>query len=186
LLRLGEQTVLGMVLSVFRESKVDKTVVVLGAGALKVRRSLVLQGETVVVNRAYRAGMSGSLRAGLRAVEGEAQAVIIALGDQPLLSPATVDLMIETYLRRRPQVVVPVYNGRRGNPVLFDRALFPQLEEVRGDVGAKSVVARNEAKVVEVDVDDEGVALDIDTPDDYAAAGKKNRPRARPKSRARA
>jgi molybdenum cofactor cytidylyltransferase len=185
LLPLGEDTILGKVLQAFRESRVDRTVVVLGAGASKVRKSLNLRDATVVVNRAYRTGMSGSLKAGVRAVEAEADAVIIALGDQPFVSPETVDLMIETYLRKKAWVVVPVYRGRRGNPVLFDRALFPQLDEITGDVGAKSVVARNEANLVEAEVDDDGVVLDIDTPDDYGG-GSKKRSTGRRRSRARA
>jgi len=186
LLPLGRRTILGKVVQVFRESRVDRTVVVLGAGASRVRKSLKLQDETVVINSAYREGMSGSLKAGLRAVEGEADAVIIALGDQPLVSPGTVDLMIETYLRKKAAVVVPVYRGRRGNPVLFDRALFPQLEEITGDVGAKSVVMRNESNLVEAEVDDDGVAVDIDTPDDYAGVSSMKRPKDRQRSRARA
>ncbi len=186
LLPVGEYTMLGKVLQVFRESRVDRTVVVLGAGASKVRRSLKLLDEAIVVNRAYQEGMSGSLKAGLRAVEGEADAVIIALGDQPFLSPGTVDLMIETYLRKKASVVVPVYRGRRGNPVLFDRTLFPQLDGIAGDVGAKSVVTRNEANLAEAEVDDEGVVMDIDTPKDYAGGGPKNLPRGRRRSRPRA
>jgi molybdenum cofactor cytidylyltransferase len=186
LLPLGEYTILERVLQVFRESRVDRTVVVLGAGASKVRRSLKLLDEAVVVNRAYQEGMSGSLKAGLRAVEDEADAVIIALGDQPFLSPGTVDLMIETYRRKKAFVVVPVYRGRRGNPVLFDRTLFPQLDGIAGDVGAKSVVASNEANLVEAEVDDEGVVLDIDTPEDYASGGSKNLSTERRRSRARA
>ena len=177
---------MGKVVQVFRESRVDRTVVVLGAGASRVRKSLKLQDETVVINSAYREGMSGSLKAGLRAVEGEADAVIIALGDQPLVSPGTVDLMIETYLRKKAAVVVPVYRGRRGNPVLFDRALFPQLEEITGDVGAKSVVMRNESNLVEAEVDDDGVAVDIDTPEDYAGVSSMKRSKDRQRSRARA
>jgi molybdenum cofactor cytidylyltransferase len=155
--------------------------VVLGAEAPTVKASLKLSDEMIVTNRAYASGMSGSLRVGLRAVGDEAEAVIIALGDQPFVSPRTVDAMIERYLRTRAAVVVPVYRGRRGNPVLFDRSLFPQLAEVVGDVGARSVVLKNEANLEEVAVDDEGVVVDIDTPADYRGASKR-RPRGRRRS----
>ena len=170
LLQVGKETMLGRVLQTFRESRVDRTVVVLGAEASKVRKNLKLRDETVVINMDYRAGMSVSLKVGLRAVEKEADAVIIALGDQPFISRKTIDAMIGAYLRKKPGVVVPVYRGRRGNPVLFDRSLFRQLGEITGDIGAKSVVLKNESNLVELEVDDEGVVLDIDTPEDYTAA----------------
>jgi len=183
LLPLGRGTILGRVLQTFRSSKVDRIVVVLGSNASRVRRGLSLRRETVVVNKEFSAGMSASLKAGLMAVEDDADAVVIALGDQPFVSPGTVDSMIDAYHRERALVVVPVYRGRRGNPVLFDRRLFPQLKRIAGDLGAKSVVMQNESSLVEVEVDDEGVAVDIDTPDDYArrvsagraTGGRKNR-----------
>jgi molybdenum cofactor cytidylyltransferase len=185
LLPLEGDTILGKVLEAFEESMVDKTVVVLGAGAPTVRSRLKLHDEVIVVNRAYSKGMSGSLKAGLRAVETEADAVVIALGDQPFVSPSTVNALVERYLETRAAIVIPVYRGKRGNPVLFDRSLFPQLSEVVGDVGAKAVVLRNESNLEEVKVGDEGVVVDIDTPADYESVARQ-RPRGRRRTRARA
>jgi len=68
--------------------------------------------------------------------------------------------------------VIPVNGGRRGNPVLFDRSVFQELEGISGDVGAKTVVKENAAKVLEVEVDDEGVLRDIDTPSDLKRTGR--------------
>jgi len=156
------------VLDTLRESKVDAVVVVLGSRAREVERSLKLSRETVIVNPGFAEGMSGSLRAGLAKMEGEADAVMIVLGDQPLVAAATIDALIDTYRRTKGLVVLPVMDGRRGNPVLFDKELFPEVMRVRGDVGAKSVVMSHEDRVVEVPVDDRGILVDIDTPGDYS------------------
>ncbi|HUI23592.1 MAG TPA: nucleotidyltransferase family protein [Nitrososphaerales archaeon] len=155
------------VLATFRRSKVGRVVVVIGAHADDVRRCVGFADEVIVENKKYAKGMSGSLRIGLKKV-GEAEAAFIALGDQPYVRPETVDRMMAAYERTRARIVIPTYRGTRGNPVLFDRSVFPQIERVRGDVGARSVVHRNAAQVLEVEVSDLGVLVDLDTPSDMA------------------
>ena len=167
-LSLNGVPLLQKVLDTLHRTEVNEIVVVLGAQAPEVRRRTEFSDEKVVVNRAFAEGMSGSIRVGLRAVEEEAEAVLIVLGDQPLVTAATVDKLIESYRRTKALVVLPVYSGRRGNPVLFDRELFLEIEQVKGDVGAKSVVNKHAGRVVEVPVDDRGVVVDVDTPEDYS------------------
>jgi molybdenum cofactor cytidylyltransferase len=178
-LPIGGKAMLGRVIEAFRGSKVDGIIVVLGAQGSQVRRDVEFQDEVIVVNRRYKEGMSGSLRLGLGAVSDLADAVIIALGDQPFLRSETIDAMVDEYVATRAPVVVPVYHGQRGNPVLFDRSLFAQVARIEGDRGAKSVVRGNEARVREVPVEDEGVLFDIDTPADFKAAGAVARRRRR-------
>jgi molybdenum cofactor cytidylyltransferase len=174
-LALSGKPMLERVLDVYRRAEVDVVFVVIGARAAQVRREVQFKKERVVLNPLYRNGMSGSLRLGLRAAEEEADAVIVALGDQPFLSPDTINRIIEVYSRTKAPVVVPVYHGVRGNPVLFDRSLFPEIKRIRGDRGAKSVVARHGDSVQEVAVEDRGVIVDIDTPSDYQKATSRRR-----------
>ena len=157
------------VLLTFRRSKVGRVVVVIGAHAEEVRSRVRFADEVIVENPKFDEGMSGSLKLGLRNV-GEADAAFVALGDQPFVRPETVDRMVTAYEKTRACIVIPTYRGTRGNPVLFDRSIFPQIEGIRGDVGAKSVVRRNASEVLEVDVRDIGVLADIDTPSDLADA----------------
>lgn len=157
------------VLLTFRRSKVGRVVVVIGAHAEEVRSRVRFADEVIVENPKFDEGMSGSLKLGLRNV-GEADAAFVALGDQPFVRPETVDRMVAAYEKTRACIVIPTYRGTRGNPVLFDRSIFPQIEGIRGDVGAKSVVRRNASEVLEVDVRDIGVLADIDTPSDLADA----------------
>jgi molybdenum cofactor cytidylyltransferase len=78
-------------------------------------------------------------------------------------------MMVSAYERTSARIVIPTCQGTRGNPVLFDRSVFPQIEEIHGDVGAKEVVRRNAADVLEVEVNDVGVLVDLDTPSDVAS-----------------
>lgn len=169
-LRLEGVPMLERTLKALRRTRVDRVVVVLGANAAEVRRSVKFEDEEVVVNARFRDGMSGSLRLGLRAVERDADAAVIALADQPFVSPTTVDGLVEAYLASRAPIVVPVYRGARGNPVLFDRSLFLQIMRIEGDVGAKRVVESHKAELLELEVEDPGVVVDIDTPADFKSA----------------
>jgi len=167
---IGGVPLLEKVLRTFRKSNVGRVVVVLGADAAEVKKRVKFSEELIVVNSRFAEGMSGSLRLGVRRAGTEVDAVMIALGDQPFLLPSTIDKMVAAYEKSRARIVIPTYQGARGNPVLFDRSVFPQIARIRGDTGAKSVVQKNAADVVEVEVSDGGVLEDIDTPSDLERA----------------
>ena len=115
-------------------------------------------------------GLSASLRAGLTALPAAARRVLVALGDQPGLDPAVVERVMAA---PHAPIVLPRYRGVRGHPVRFDRALLPELDRVEGDRGAREVIARDPARVHELDVDAPPPG-DVDTPaalDAMRAAG---------------
>jgi len=165
-LRLNGVPMLERVLGTFRKSSVGKVVVVLGANAVEVMKRVKFADEAVVVNPKFAEGMSSSLMLGLEHVGPKADAVIIALGDQPFVLPATIDKLVETYEQSGARIIIPTHRGARGHPVLFARSVFPQIARIRGDKGAKSVVQKNATDVLEVEVPDRGVLVDIDTPSD--------------------
>ena len=165
-LLLDGEPMLQRVLGNIRGSKVDQIVVVLGAGSKEVEGKVRFRDETVVFNAEFRQGMSSSLRAGLGALGPDTEAVIVVLGDQPYVSAATIDKLVRAYETKRAKIVAPLFRGRRGNPVLFDRSLFGQMMKVRGDRGARSVVEGNAGDLLEVEVGDGGILLDIDEPED--------------------
>src|SRR5207249_9730689 len=113
-------------------SSLDGIVVVLGydAAAIQSRVDFAAAKARVVVNERYREGQSTSLHAGLAALPPDAAAALFIFGDQPLLGPAVFDAILVAYARTGGQIEQPVYDGRRCNPVLFARALWPQLAQV--------------------------------------------------------
>src|SRR5258706_9271611 len=165
-LRLGDKTILDHALDNVRASKIEDTVVVLGAHAGEIRQQVRID-ERIVLNDDYADGMSTSIHAGLRALGPETEAALIVLGDQPFVSPRTIDLLIDEYRRSRPGVVIPTYHGSRGNPVLVDRSLFAEMLGIRGDVGFRAVFGAHPQSVVQVPVEDRGVLVDIDTQEDF-------------------
>jgi molybdenum cofactor cytidylyltransferase len=121
----------------------------------------------------YATGLSASLRAGLAAVPATAAAALICLGDMPLVSAADIDRVIEAYDPARGRlIVVPTHGGRRGNPVLWDRRFFADMAALTGDAGARALLGRHDASVVEVDLPSDGVLVDFDTPDAIARQSK--------------
>ncbi|MDG6900155.1 MAG: nucleotidyltransferase family protein [Nitrososphaerota archaeon] len=123
-------------------------------------------GARLVVNPRPSAGISSSLRVGLKSLDPLTEGVLVGLGDKPALQASTIDALILARSKPNASIVVPTFRGSRGNPVLFDRALFPQLQRLRGDQGARAFLQRNASMVLEVAVDDPGVTLDVNVPED--------------------
>jgi CTP:molybdopterin cytidylyltransferase MocA len=167
LLPLGRGTVLSSVVAPHLEAGLDPVVVVLGADSEAVRAGAGLPADPrlrVVVNEDWARGMSSSLRRGLWECRS-ADAVVVALGDQPGVTAERIRALMAAWTPGTP-LVVPVHGGRAGHPVLFARSLFDELEALRGDVGAREVVRRHWAQAAQVSA---VALLDIDIEADYAA-----------------
>ncbi|TFU03563.1 4-diphosphocytidyl-2C-methyl-D-erythritol kinase [Polymorphobacter arshaanensis] len=145
--------------------------VVLGHEAAAVRAALAGLPVQFIVAADYARGMSHSLRAGLAAIPGDWRGVLVALGDMPRVSAATVAAITAAATSER-SIVVPVHDGRRGNPVLFGRAWLARLSDSSGDRGGKALLDEFADLVTEVEVADDGVLFDIDDPATLAAARK--------------
>ena len=178
----GNGTLLTHTVEVALASQARQVVVVLGCQAEACRAALsdastgsARQPQrrlSIVVNPDWAAGQSTSVRAGLAALEENAGGVIFHLADQPGITPAVIDALIERHACTLAPVAWPEYQGRRGNPVLFDRVAFLELGKLSGDVGGKPVLlAYARANAAErVAVEEPGVLLDIDSPRDLPHA----------------
>ena len=144
-----------------------QVIVVTGAQAGTVGKALADLPVDIVVNESWAEGMSSSMRTGLRALRPGIQAVLLVLADQPALTADLLQLLVARYRVTGALIVAPFFRGQRGNPVLFDRALFPELLDVRGDRGGRKLVDRYSEQVEQVEVDDPAVLVDIDSPEDY-------------------
>lgn len=172
LLPLDGRTLLERVLENVRGSQAGEIVLVLGQSAEAIREKIPLDGVRVVVNEAYREGMGTSLRAGIAQVSPDADAALVVLADQPFVKPETIDRLIRAYREQKPQIVIPVYRGFRGNPVLLDRSVFPELLGLTGDIGCRAIFGGHTENILKSPVDDIGVLLDIDTPGDLETLGQ--------------
>ena len=148
---------------------VEDVVVVVGADAQAIRAAAKpVAGVRIVDNPNHTEGQLTSLLAGLRALDStRASAVLVTLIDVPLVSAATVRLLIAAQRESKAPVVRPVSEGRHGHPVIFSSALFDQLQRADPAHGAKPVVRAHKAEMVEVPIDDEGAFIDIDTREDF-------------------
>jgi len=173
LLPLDGLPILEHVLRRAAQSRLDEIVVVLGHDAATIAVAVGNHGQKVVINPDYAAGQSTSLRAGLHAIDREAAAVLVLLGDQPEVEPAAIGAVIEAYRCGRGSIVIAAYHGRRGHPVLFDRSFFPRLAEMTGDEGARRLLRDMPDSVFEVAIDTLPLPPDIDTEEDYAALQKR-------------
>lgn len=149
------------------QSKVGEVIVVLGAEATKLRREIKQSQVQIIENASYKEGLSTSLKAGLQAVSPQAQAVLILLGDQPLISHDIIDALIDKYEESGSIMVAPVYKGKRGNPVLFDSSLIPELSRVTGDKGGREIIEKHPAQLATVDFESTITGTDIDSWEDY-------------------
>jgi molybdenum cofactor cytidylyltransferase len=146
-------------------------VVVTGHEPGKVEAALAGLDVRLVHNTAFADGLSTSLKAGLSALPDEIDGAVVLLGDMPRVTSGLIDGLIAAFDPGRGALaVVPVRDGRRGNPVLFSRLFFPELRTVTGDVGARGILGGHGEGVVEVPVADEAAFLDVDTPEALQAA----------------
>ena len=145
-------------------------VVVLGAHAPAIEQALAGLAVDIVYNEDWEEGMSTSLRAGLGALRADVEATMVILADQPNLTPELLQTLAGRYRTNRAPIVVPLYAGQRGNPVLFARTLFPELLAVEGDKGGRMLITTYQDQVDFVQVTDPAVIVDVDTRADYERA----------------
>jgi molybdenum cofactor cytidylyltransferase len=152
-------------------SRIDQVLVVTGRREEGVRRALEGLAVRYVANERVSEGLSSSLRAGLTALPPRCAGALIVLGDQPGVSAAICDRLVETHEASGAPIVVPVYDGVSGNPVLFDASMFPELTCLRGDRGARAVIARHGSAVARVEFPFPP-PLDLDAENDLAAIAR--------------
>ena len=148
-------------------SRLHEVIVVLGYKAGEIEQTVDLGDATVIINNDYEAGQSTSLRIGLSAISDHSKAALFILGDQPLVTTEVINRLIGEYALEKKGFLIPVFQGKRGNPVLIDRSIFPRLASLTGDQGARVLFEEYADQIKEIDVGDEGIHCDVDTLDDY-------------------
>jgi molybdenum cofactor cytidylyltransferase len=162
--------VLEQALENVRAAEVDEIVLILGSSAETIQQQLppsIFEGLKIVINQAYGQGMASSLQAGLSALDPQIGAALILLADQPFIRPETLNQIVDRHRLSNAQIVIPMYKGSRGNPVLLDRSVFPEVMALDGDIGCRAIFGTHLEGIVNVEVEDMGILLDIDNKEDY-------------------
>ncbi len=172
LAKLNDMPLVEHVLVALEASPVDKTVVVVGADAKRLREVCEPYGFRIVENPEWTRGQSTSVRAGLRALGPEVRAAVILLADQPLVGAGVVGRLVEAF-EAGAKVAVATYGGEPRNPVLFSREVWPLLEaELSGDEGARPFLRRHQDLVTRVPCDEVGDPVDVDNAEDLRRLGE--------------
>jgi molybdenum cofactor cytidylyltransferase len=171
LMPMGQSTLLERAIDSLLDSSVDEIIVVLGHKAEEIARTIAGRPVKIVINSDYSQGMSTSIIAGLILVDPRSQAVMLAMGDQPLVESSTINQLIEAFNKNRKGIAVPTYRGRRGHPIIFDIKYKTELLMLKGDVGGREIIHNHPDDVLMVAIDSESVISDIDTQEDYQSLG---------------
>ncbi len=168
LLPVARSSMLGQVVENARRSDLNDIVVVLGHRSDQIRAQVDLSGTTVILNPDYALGQSTSVKAGIARVADDADAAMILLADQPLVGEEVINCLIQSFRHSRAPIVVPVFQGRRGNPAIIARPLFSELMTcLTGDTGARMLFSNHLNEIQRVAVSTDAVLFDVDRMDDY-------------------
>ena len=172
LLSLGDRCLLQHVVDAALGSRLDELIIVLGHCAEEIRAAIVLPDDgraRAVENADFARGQSTSLQRGVRAADARSQAVAVLLGDQPLVTAALIDRVAAAFLSADAPLARPVYpdaGGAPGHPVFAARRVWPRIEDLSGDEGARGLLSARPDWLLEVPLEG-GPPPDVDTWEDY-------------------
>jgi molybdenum cofactor cytidylyltransferase len=147
-------------------SRAQPVIVVTGHERERVEQALAGLPVRIVHNPNFADGLGTSLKAGIAAVPAEADGVVVCLGDMPQVDAALINRLIAAFNPEQGALaVMPTFNGKRGNPVLWSRRFFPELMAIEGDVGARHLITQYGEAVVEVPLEGKAAHVDVDTPE---------------------
>lgn len=150
-------------------SSVESLTIVTGAEPERLRAAIQLCEANYVHNPDYAEGLSASLKRGIAALPEDVDGVVVCLADMPGVTAQAINRLIAAFDPAEGRAIcAPTYRGKRGNPVLFARRFFAEMQDLAGDAGAKALIGAYEDLVVEVEMDDAAVLTDIDTPEALA------------------
>ncbi len=167
LLTMGDSIVIERVVRTFHNAGVDEIVVVVGHRAEDLSPYIDRLGCRRVLNEAYADGMFTSVQAGVRSLSSETAGFFVMPVDIPLVRADTITRIAAAFEESGAPVAYPVFSDRRGHPPLVSARLVPEILSHDGEGGLRAVLKAYDDAAADVSVNDEGILLDMDTPDDY-------------------
>lgn len=167
LLPFGNKTIIETVVDNAIQSKVDEVLVVLGSNAEKIGEKIRDLPAKTSINPNFTQGMLSSIQWGFENLPEDVDAVLIMLGDQPMIPSSVIDRIIEAYRRTGKGIIIPIYEKRRGHPILIDMKYKDEVKKISPDTGLRALIHSHTEDILEIEVDDPGILRDIDTVEDY-------------------
>jgi molybdenum cofactor cytidylyltransferase len=169
LLNLGKSNVINATINNLLKSEIYELIIVLGHEAQKIESSLSIQDKRIkfVTNKNYREGMSTSIKCGVLTTSKESEAFLIALGDQPLISPNVVNRLIEKYQSSKVGIVTVMHQSLRGHPVLISKKYVEEILSLNGDIGARDLLKQHLEDTSSIKIESSEEFFDIDRTQDY-------------------
>lgn len=169
LLPIDGQTFIERIVAALKQTKVGKIIVILGHNARELQSKISHLPVEILINTDYKLGQLSSLQLAVRNLQPdlECDGMLVHLVDHPYLAPALVEEMIRRFYETKKRIIVPKFHGKRGHPVIFSNALFDEILKAPMEEGAKAVVNAHRAETLEIETEEEGIAVDIDTPELY-------------------
>jgi molybdenum cofactor cytidylyltransferase len=175
LLPFGNETIIETIIGQVILAKVDKTLVVLGSDREKIEKKIKKFSIRTTVNPHFKKGMLSSVQWGFKALPENTRAVLVLLGDQPAISTAIIDKIIDAYQKTRKGIILPVYKGERGHPVLIDLKYKGEVESLSHEIGLRGLVYSHPEDIMEVKVEAPSILQNIDYLEDYQKELAKNK-----------
>lgn len=170
LIDVGGKTFSQIIVEKLKSAGLRDISIVLGSDAENIKKDLNIKNIKTIINSNWRGGQISSLKAALKNVSSDTEALVVCLIDHPGVSVTTIDSIISEYLLGGNDIVIPVYAGRGGHPVVFGRRVFNDLMAASEKSGAREVVRSGKFRVARISLDDPFIRQDLDTPDDYSKA----------------
>ena len=167
LMPFGKSTILEQAIDNLLSSKINEVIVVLGHRAEDMIKAIATRPVKIAINPVYHQGMSTSIVTGLNLIDDRTQAVMLVLADQPLVDSKIINRLIEEFCKHNKGIIVPVYQGRKGHPVIFSIKYKKELLGLTGDTGGKQIINQHPDDILKVAVGSESINIDIDTMNDY-------------------
>ena len=169
LLPIEGETFIGRIVASLKQTQVGKIIVVLGHNSDQLAIAIRPLSVEILLNPNYQLGQLSSLQVAVRSLlpDADCDGMLVHLVDHPYIDASLVDRMIQQFYESKKDIVVPRCRGKRGHPVLFSRRLFGELLDAPMDQGAKAVVNAHGDATLEMETDEEGITVDIDTPELY-------------------
>lgn len=160
-------TIIEKVVEIVLKSGIDRIIVVTGSGKEEISKVIRRLPVEQCYNDNWKTGMLSSVKCGFRSLPETCRAAIVFLGDQPMIDVKTIEEVAYAYSKTGKGIIMPVYNKKRGHPLLIDTKYSDELENLNPGEGLRMLAHKFPVDVLEVETDDPATLKDIDTPEDY-------------------